>query len=113
MIHSLRIFCLLLVLTTLISCGKANTPPSTAPTTSSDSVQSKVHKIIAELLKVDVGELRDSHTFRGDLGTDELDEIELIMEYEDEFNISIADEDAEQLKTIGDVVKYIESRLSQ
>ena len=60
------------------------------------------------VLPVDYSELNDYASFENDLGADSLDAIELIMEFEKEFNMTIPDEVAEQLKTVGDAIDYIE-----
>lgn len=68
----------------------------------------KVQAIIAEKLSVDAAEVTPEKSFTNDLGADSLDTVELIMEFEKEFEISIPDEDAEKIVTVGDVIKYIE-----
>ena len=72
-------------------------------------ISSKVKAIIVEKLVIDASEVTDSASFTADLGADSLDTVELIMEFEKEFNIQISDEDAEKIQTVSDVVKYIES----
>ena len=72
-------------------------------------ISSKIKAIIVEKLVIDESEVTESASFTADLGADSLDTVELIMEFEKEFNIQISDEDAEKIKTVGDVVKYIES----
>ncbi|MDI9337088.1 MAG: acyl carrier protein [Alphaproteobacteria bacterium] len=74
-------------------------------------VKSKVTKIIADKLSVEESEITDGASFTNDLGADSLDQVELIMEFEKEFNISISDEDAEKITTFGEAVKYIEENL--
>jgi len=63
--------------------------------------------VIAKQLGLGVEQLKDEATFMGDLGTDSLEIVELIMVLEDEFEIDIPDEDAEKLLAVGDVVNYI------
>lgn len=63
--------------------------------------------VIAKQLNLKVEQLKDEATFMGDLGTDSLEIVELIMVLEDEFEIDIPDEDAEKLLAVGDVVNYI------
>ena len=63
--------------------------------------------VIAKQLGLGVEQLKDEATFMGDLGTDSLEIIELVMALEDEFDIVIPDEDAEKLLAVGDVVNYI------
>jgi len=72
-------------------------------------ISSKVKAIIVEKLVIDESEVTESASFTADLGADSLDTVELIMEFEKEFNIQISDEDAEKIQTVADVVKYIES----
>ena len=72
-------------------------------------ISSKIKAIIVEKLVIDESEVTESASFTADLGADSLDTVELIMEFEKEFNIQISDEDAEKIKTVGDVVKYIEN----
>jgi acyl carrier protein len=74
------------------------------------AVDSKIKTIIAEQLGVKPEEVTPTASFVDDLGADSLDNVELIMALEEEFNIEIPDEDAEKMKTVGDVVKYIEEK---
>ncbi len=68
----------------------------------------KVRDIVVEQLGVDEDQVTLSATFIDDLGADSLDIVELIMAFEEEFNIEIPDEAAEKIKTVQDVVDYIE-----
>ena len=68
----------------------------------------KVKKIVVEQLGVEADEVQMTSTFVDDLGADSLDIVELIMAFEEEFNIEIPDEKAEKIKTVEDVVKYID-----
>jgi len=68
----------------------------------------QVKKIVKEQLGVEEDEIQMSSTFVDDLGADSLDIVELIMAFEEEFNIEIPDEKAEKIKTVEDVVKYID-----
>ncbi|MBR5914714.1 MAG: acyl carrier protein [Selenomonadaceae bacterium] len=68
----------------------------------------QVKKIVVEQLGVEADEVQMTSTFVDDLGADSLDIVELIMAFEEEFNIEIPDEKAEKIKTVEDVVKYIE-----
>ncbi|PIQ63685.1 MAG: acyl carrier protein [Bacteroidetes bacterium CG12_big_fil_rev_8_21_14_0_65_60_17] len=67
----------------------------------------KVKSIIVEKLGVDESDISDDASFTNDLGADSLDTVELIMEFEKEFDLTIPDEDAEQIATVGDAVKYL------
>ncbi|TAM74252.1 acyl carrier protein [bacterium] len=68
----------------------------------------KVKKIIVEQLGVDEDEVTLEASITDDLGADSLDQVELVMAFETEFNIDIPDEEAEKIKTVGDAVKRIE-----
>ena len=68
----------------------------------------KVRDIVVEQLGVEADEVQIGSTFIDDLGTDSLDIVELIMAFEEEFNIEIPDEAAEKIKTVQDVVNYID-----
>ncbi|MCR5834398.1 MAG: acyl carrier protein [Selenomonadaceae bacterium] len=68
----------------------------------------QVKKIVKEQLGVEEEEIQMGSTFVDDLGADSLDIVELIMAFEEEFNIEIPDEKAEKIKTVEDVVKYID-----
>ena len=73
-------------------------------------VASKVVEIIVEKLSVNAEEVVPAANFQNDLGADSLDTVELIMEFEKAFDISIPDEDAEKIATVGDAISYIESK---
>ncbi len=73
----------------------------------SQDVESKVKAIIVDKLGVDESEVTNDANFTNDLGADSLDTVELIMEFEKEFDLSIPDEDAENIATVGDAVSYI------
>ncbi len=70
-------------------------------------VQDKVTAIIVDKLGVDASEVSNDASFTNDLGADSLDTVELIMEFEREFNISIPDDQAEKIGTVGQAVEYI------
>ena len=74
----------------------------------SQDVESKVKEIIIDKLGVDESEVVAEANFTNDLGADSLDTVELIMEFEKEFNIAIPDEQAENIQTVGEAIKYIE-----
>ena len=71
-------------------------------------VAARVHKIIIDKLAVDEGDVTREASFNNDLGADSLDTVELIMEFEKEFGISIPDEEAENIQTVGQAVDYVE-----
>lgn len=71
-------------------------------------IASKVKKIIVEKLGVDESEVTPEASFTNDLGADSLDTVELIMEFEKEFNVSIPDDQAENIQTVGQAVTYLE-----
>jgi acyl carrier protein len=75
-------------------------------------VNSRVVAIIVDKLGVDESEVTAEASFTNDLGADSLDTVELIMEFEKEFNIAIPDDQAEKIATVGDAVKYIEDNAS-
>ncbi len=68
----------------------------------------KVKKIIVEQLGVDESEVTPEASITDDLGADSLDQVELVMAFETEFNIDIPDEEAEKIKTVGDAVNRID-----
>jgi acyl carrier protein len=72
-------------------------------------IRSKVIAIIVDKLNVEESEVTDGASFTNDLGADSLDTVELIMEFEKQFGISIPDDQAETIQTVGDAVSYIES----
>jgi acyl carrier protein len=72
----------------------------------------KIKKIIVDRLGVDEAEVTLEATFVDDLGADSLDTLELVMALEEEFGIEIPDEDAENITTVGDAIKYIEAKLA-
>ncbi|MDZ4839246.1 MAG: acyl carrier protein [Bacteroidota bacterium] len=74
-------------------------------------IATKVKNIIVEKLGVDEKEVTPEASFTNDLGADSLDTVELIMELEKEFNVSIPDEQAENITTVGQAVSYLEEQL--
>jgi acyl carrier protein len=70
-------------------------------------IATRVKSIIVEKLGVDENEVTPEASFTNDLGADSLDTVELIMEFEKEFNLSIPDEEAEKIGTVGDAISYI------
>ena len=71
-------------------------------------IKTKVISIIVDKLGVEESEVNNEASFTNDLGADSLDTVELIMEFEKEFNIAIPDDQAEKIQTVGDAVAYIE-----
>lgn len=74
------------------------------------SLSPKIKDIIVEQLSVDPEKVKPEASFIDDLGADSLDIVELVMAMEEEFDIEIPDEDAEKLKTVQDVTKYLETK---
>jgi acyl carrier protein len=74
-------------------------------------INEKVQAIIAEKLSVDIADVTPEKSFTNDLGADSLDTVELIMEFEKVFGISIPDNHAEKISTVGDAIKYIEDNV--
>ena len=74
-------------------------------------IGSSVKKIIIDKLGVDESEVTPEASFTNDLGADSLDTVELIMEFEKEFNISIPDEQAENITTVGEAIAYLEKQI--
>jgi acyl carrier protein len=78
-----------------------------------ESVHQKVSKMLIDKLNIEASQITPNANFIKDLGIDSLDYIELIMEFEQEFNIRIPDTEGEQIKTVGQAVAYIESKLTE
>jgi len=76
-------------------------------------VESKVIDIVAEQMGVDKGEINKDTHFINDLNADSLDTVELVMEFEDEFETSIPDEEAEKIQTVGQAIDYINQHIEQ
>ena len=73
-------------------------------------IKDKIVSIIVDKLGVEPGEVTIEASFTNDLGADSLDTVELIMEFEKEFNIAIPDDQAEKIATVGDAIRYIEEK---
>lgn len=73
------------------------------------ALEDKVKEIIVEQLGVEAGQVNPDASFIDDLGADSLDTVELVMAFEEEFNIEIPDEDAEKIKKVGDAIDYIKA----
>ncbi len=69
----------------------------------------KVKEILSKQLEISVDEIKIENSLQEDLGADSLDVVEIVMSLEDEFSIEIADEDTAKIKTVEDIVKYIEA----
>lgn len=74
-------------------------------------IESKVKAIIVDKLGVEESQVTNEASFTNDLGADSLDTVELIMDFEKEFGISIPDDQAEKIGTVGDAISYIEEHL--
>ena len=72
----------------------------------------KVKEIIIEKLGVDAEKVTDDASFVEDLGADSLDTVELVMDFEEEFDLEIPDEEAEKLNTVGSAIRYLEEKLA-
>ena len=77
------------------------------------TIAERINKIIVDKLGVDESEVTPEASFTNDLGADSLDTVELIMEFEKEFNISIPDEQAENIQTVGNAISYLEEQVSE
>ncbi|MGB1657244.1 MAG: acyl carrier protein [Longimicrobiales bacterium] len=73
----------------------------------SEATDARVREIIINELGVEAEKVTDEASFVEDLGADSLDTVELVMAFEEEFGIDIPDEDAEQMRTVGDAIKYL------
>ena len=77
---------------------------------SSDSIRDKVKEIISQQLDVDMAEIKEEASFIDDLGADSLAIVELVLAFEEQFEIDIPDEDTEKIRTVKDAVSYISER---
>jgi acyl carrier protein len=78
-----------------------------------DSTEAKVKEIIINELGVDPEKVTAEASFVEDLGADSLDTVELVMAFEEEFGVDIPDEDAEQMRTVGDAIKYLKAQMEE
>ena len=78
----------------------------------SEDISNKVKKIVADHLGIDEVKVQDESSFIDDLGADSLDTVELVMAFEEEFGTEISDSQAEKILTVGDAIKFIESKSS-
>jgi acyl carrier protein len=76
-------------------------------------IEAKVFSIVAEQMAVDKAELSRETSFVNDLNADSLDTVELVMEFEDAFEMSIPDEEAEKIQTVGQAIDYIKTHLNK
>ena len=76
-------------------------------------IEAKVTEIVSEQMGVDKGEISRETSFINDLNADSLDTVELVMEFEDEFDMSIPDEEAEKIQTVGAAIDYIAKVLQE
>lgn len=74
-------------------------------------IEEKVIQVVSEQMSVDKSEISRNTSFVNDLNADSLDTVELVMELEDEFDLSIPDDEAEKLKTVGEAIDYIKKQL--
>jgi len=72
-----------------------------------DNIEEQVHTIICDQMGVNKDQLSLETSFINDLGADSLDQVELVMEFEERFDLNIPEEDAEKIQTVGDAIKYI------
>lgn len=77
------------------------------------NIEEKVKKIVVEKLGVEEKDVVPEARFVDDLGADSLDIVELIMEFEKEFNITIPDEDAEKIQTVGEAIEYLKKKVGK
>ncbi|MDX1673413.1 MAG: acyl carrier protein [Longimicrobiales bacterium] len=78
-----------------------------------ENTEARVKEIIVNELGVEAEKVTPEASFVEDLGADSLDTVELVMAFEEEFGMEIPDEDAEQLQTVGDAIKYIEEQAAE
>ena len=76
----------------------------------SEDISTKVKKIVADHLGIEETKVNDDSSFIDDLGADSIDTVELVMAFEEEFGSEISDSEAEKILTVGDAIKFIESK---
>jgi len=76
-----------------------------------EDIEQKVMDIVSEQMGVERSQITAQSSFVNDLGADSLDTVELVMEFEDAFNIQVPDEDAEKIQTVGEAITYIKERV--
>ncbi len=77
-----------------------------------ETIEKKVKEMIVDSLGIDPEKITNESSFVDDLGADSLDTVELVMAFEEEFDVEIPDEDAEKLTTVGDAISYLEKSLA-
>ena len=80
-------------------------------TMTNPSIEERVKRIVCNQMGTSADKITKETSFVNDLGADSLDTVELVMEFEDEFDVNIPDEDAEKIQTVGDAIKYIKERV--
>ena len=78
-----------------------------------ENIEQRVKKIVAEQLGVNESEIKNESSFVDDLGADSLDLVELVMQFEEAFDLDVPDEDAEKLTTVKDAVDYIQAKAAK
>jgi acyl carrier protein len=77
------------------------------------SLEEKVKNLVVTQLGVDAGKVTNDSSFIDDLGADSLDTVELVMAFEEEFDMEIPDEDAQKMRTISDVIDYLKDKVDE
>ena len=77
------------------------------------SLEEKVKNLVVTQLGVDAGKVTNDSSFIDDLGADSLDTVELVMAFEEEFDMEIPDEDAQKMRTISDVIAYLKDKVEE
>lgn len=77
------------------------------------SLGQRVKDLVIKQLGVDAGKVNDDSSFIEDLGADSLDTVELVMAFEEEFDLEIPDEDAQKMKTVQDVIDYLKDKVTE
>jgi acyl carrier protein len=95
----------------LLGCLPPKQVAEEIPTVTEAEIEAKVIDIVAEQMGVDKTEITRDTSFTNDLNADSLDTVELVMEFEDEFETSIPDEQAEKIQTVGQAIDYIKANI--